>query len=73
MAGSVPFERRDAIGQGTKGALLVGGVGAMMSGIQNSLAKQNLGAFGIITRTGGTIAIFCNAPSVRRLTRPTLT
>ncbi|KAF8250153.1 hypothetical protein K440DRAFT_597600 [Wilcoxina mikolae CBS 423.85] len=58
MAGGKPFERRDAIGQGVKGTLIVGGVGAILSGIQNSLSKQNIGAFGVITRTGGTIAIF---------------
>ncbi|KAI5817072.1 hypothetical protein BZA77DRAFT_337974 [Pyronema omphalodes] len=52
------FERKDAIGQGAKGALIVGGVGAIMSGIQNSLSKQNIGAMGVITRTGGTIGIF---------------
>ena len=52
------FERRDALGLGVKGALIVGGVGTMLSGVQNSLAKQNVGVFGVITRTGGTIGIF---------------
>ena len=53
-----PFERKDAIGQGVKGTLIVGGVGAMLSAVQNSLAKENVGAFGVITRTGGTVAMF---------------
>jgi len=57
MAGE-HFERRDAIGQGVKGSLIMGGVGSIMSGVQNSLAKQNIGALGVLTRTGGTIAIF---------------
>jgi len=52
------FERRDALGLGVKGALIVGGVGTMLSGVQNSLAKQNVGVFGVITRTGGTIGTF---------------
>jgi len=58
MAGEKNFERRDAIGQGVKGSLIMGGVGSILSGVQNSLAKQNIGAMGVITRTGGTIAIF---------------
>ncbi|KAF8541937.1 NADH-ubiquinone oxidoreductase 213 kDa subunit [Trichophaea hybrida] len=58
MTGGKSFERRDAIGQGVKGTLIVSGVGAILSGVQNSLSKQNIGAFGVITRTGGTIAIF---------------
>ena len=58
MAGGDHFERRDAIGLGAKGVLIVGGVGAIVSGVQNSLSKQNVGAFGIITRTGGTIVTF---------------
>ncbi|CCX15594.1 Tim17/Tim22/Tim23/Pmp24 family-domain-containing protein [Pyronema domesticum] len=52
------FERKDAVGQGVKGTLIVGGVGAIMSGIQNSLSKQNIGAMGVITKTGATIGIF---------------
>jgi len=64
MAGGKPFERRDAIGQGVKGTLIVGGVGAILSGIQNSLSKQNIGAFGVITRTGGTIGIFGMHPFI---------
>lgn len=52
------YERRDAIGLGVKGSLLVGGVGAILSGVQNSLAKQNVGAFGILTRTGSTVVMF---------------
>jgi hypothetical protein len=52
------FERKDAVGEGVKGTLIVGGVGAIMSGIQNSLSKQNIGAMGVITKTGATIGIF---------------
>ena len=58
MPQSKPFVRKDAIGEATKGTLIVGGMGLMLSAIQNSLAKQNVGAFGVITRTGATIGIF---------------
>jgi hypothetical protein len=61
------FERRDAIGEGVKGALIMGGVGAIVSGVQNSLQKQNVGALGVLTRTGGTIAIFGTPMSAHAL------
>jgi hypothetical protein len=61
------FERRDAIGEGVKGALIMGGIGAIVSGVQNSLQKQNVGALGVLTRTGGTIAIFGTPMSAHAL------
>ena len=61
MAGG-HFERRDAIGLGVKGTLILGGLGTMLSAVQNSLNKQNVGAFGVITRTGATIGIFGMEP-----------
>jgi hypothetical protein len=30
----------------------------LLSGIQNTLSRQNIGAWGIFTRTGSTIAVF---------------
>lgn len=41
-----------------KAASITGGAGLVTSAIQNSLAKQNIGAWGVFTRTGGGIAIF---------------
>lgn len=55
---SRPFVRRDAVGLATKGTLILGGAGLFMSAIQNTLTKQNVGMFGVITRTGGTVGIF---------------
>lgn len=34
------------------------GVGALVSAVQNALSSHNHGAFGIFTRTGGTIGFF---------------
>jgi len=34
------------------------GVGALVSAVQNALSSHNYGAFGIFTRTGGTIGFF---------------
>ena len=33
-------------------------VGTILAGVQNTLRKQNVGAMGIITRSGGIIALF---------------
>ncbi|TGZ80239.1 NADH-ubiquinone oxidoreductase 213 kDa subunit [Ascodesmis nigricans] len=52
------FQRRDAIAASTKGAMITGGIGLTLSAVQNSLAKQNVGVTGVITRTGMTIVYF---------------
>lgn len=51
-----PFHQKDAIKSGIQGALVGGGAGFLFSAVQNSLAKQSVGAWGVFTRTGGTIA-----------------
>lgn len=56
------FKPRDTIGLATKGTLILGGTGLFVSAVQNTLTKQNVGPFGVITRTGGTIATFGNSP-----------
>lgn len=38
--------------------MITGAAGTMVSAIQNTLTKQNVNAWGVITRTGGTIAVF---------------
>ncbi|KAI0381367.1 hypothetical protein F5Y04DRAFT_280899 [Hypomontagnella monticulosa] len=52
------FHQHDAIKSGIKGALFGGGAGLITSAVQNSLARRNVGAWGVFTRTGGTIAMF---------------
>ncbi|KAI0122706.1 hypothetical protein F4814DRAFT_218612 [Daldinia grandis] len=52
------FHQHDAIKSGIKGALIGGAVGFVTSAVQNSLAKRNVGAWGIFSRTGGTVAMF---------------
>ncbi|KAI3339293.1 hypothetical protein F4824DRAFT_498560 [Ustulina deusta] len=51
-----PYHQKDAIKSGIQGALVGGGAGFLFSAVQNSLAKQSVGAWGVFTRTGGTIA-----------------
>ncbi|KAI8953304.1 hypothetical protein F4801DRAFT_576757 [Xylaria longipes] len=50
------FHPKDAVKSGIQGVLVGGGAGLFLSAIQNSLAKQNVGVWGVFTRTGSTIA-----------------
>jgi hypothetical protein len=52
------YEPKDALAEMTSDALVVGGFGAILSAVQNTLARQNLGAMGFLTRFGGTAATF---------------
>ncbi|KAK0649374.1 hypothetical protein B0T16DRAFT_326287 [Cercophora newfieldiana] len=52
------YKPKDAISNSIKGALITGGAGLFMAAIQNSLAKQNVGAWGVFTRGGGVITTF---------------
>ncbi|KAF3067373.1 NADH-ubiquinone oxidoreductase 21.3 kDa subunit [Daldinia childiae] len=52
------FHQHDAIKSGIKGALIGGGAGLITSAVQNSLAKRNVGVWGVFSRTGGTVAMF---------------
>jgi hypothetical protein len=52
------YHPKDALAAATNYALLTGGAGAAIAGIQNTLTRQNFGAMGFLTRFGGTTAIF---------------
>lgn len=52
------YQPKDAVGAAIKGTMITGAAGTFVSAVQNSLVKTNVGAWGIFTRTGGTIAIF---------------
>ncbi|KAI0845032.1 hypothetical protein F5Y00DRAFT_265998 [Daldinia vernicosa] len=52
------FHPHDAIKSGIKGALVGGGAGLITSAVQNSLAKRNVGVWGVFSRTGSTVAMF---------------
>ncbi|KAL7619579.1 hypothetical protein AAE478_010120 [Parahypoxylon ruwenzoriense] len=58
------FHQHDAIKSGINGTLLGGAVGFIYAAVQNSLAKTNVGPWGVFTRSGGNIAMFStSAPS----------
>ncbi|MCJ1246542.1 hypothetical protein MMC30_003750 [Trapelia coarctata] len=52
------YQPKDAVTAGIKSTMITGSAGAMVSAIQNTLTKQNVSAWGVVTRTGGTIAVF---------------
>lgn len=45
--------------------MIVGGAGLFLSAVQNSLTRQNVTGWGVLTRTGGTIGIFGTPQSGR--------
>jgi len=52
------YHPKDAIAITTQSTLILGGFGALFAGIQNTLARQNVGAMGFLTRFGGTTGTF---------------
>ena len=54
----IVYQPKDAVTAGIKSTLITGAAGALVSSVQNTLTKQNVTAWGIFTRTGGTIAVF---------------
>ena len=52
------YQPKDAVGNGIYATLVTGAAGLTVSAIQNTLARQNVGAWGIFTRTGGVIGLF---------------
>ena len=55
------YHPQDAVGAAINGTLITGTAGAFMSAVQNALARQNIGAMSVFTRTGGVIAVFGTA------------
>jgi hypothetical protein len=56
------YHPKDALGHAVKAIAITGGAGAFVSTVQNTLTKQNVGAWGVFTRTGSTIGIFGKKP-----------
>jgi hypothetical protein len=52
------FHQKDSIKSGIQGALAGTGAGFIFSAVQNSLAKTNVGTWGVFTRSGSSIASF---------------
>ncbi|KAH7085290.1 hypothetical protein BKA63DRAFT_499319 [Paraphoma chrysanthemicola] len=70
MADQQPtFHPRDALANTVSTALQTTAVGAIIAGAQNTLRKQNVGAMGIITRSGGIIALFAGVGGAYQFTK----
>jgi len=63
------YQPKDAVGPAIQTTLITGGAGALVSAIQNTLTKQNVSAWGIFTRTGGTIGVFAAMGGTYEFTR----
>ncbi|KAI8878023.1 hypothetical protein K501DRAFT_259404 [Backusella circina FSU 941] len=50
--------QKDTIADAGKAAAVAGGIGLIMSAMQNTVQKHTVGAKGVLTRTGGTVAFF---------------
>jgi hypothetical protein len=51
------YHPKDAVKAAITGTMITGAAGVLISAIQNTLAKRNVGAWGVFTRTGSTITI----------------
>jgi len=52
------YQPKDAIETSIKSATMTGGAGLFLAAVQNTILRENVGAFGVFTRFGGTIALF---------------
>ena len=52
------YQPKDAVSVAIQSSLITGGAGLAMSAVQNSLARQNVGALGVFTRFGANVGLF---------------
>jgi hypothetical protein len=52
------YHPKDSVKAAINGTLITGAAGTLVSAVQNTLTKRNVGAWGVFTRSGGTIAVF---------------
>ena len=58
LASTETFQPRATLRYTSAVGIQAAGVGAVVSAVQNALSSHNHGAFGVFTRTGGTIGFF---------------
>ncbi|KAF1839590.1 NADH-ubiquinone oxidoreductase 213 kDa subunit [Decorospora gaudefroyi] len=68
MAEQPTFRSRDALSNTASTTLQTTAFGAIVAGVQNTLRKQNVGAMGILTRSGGIIALYAGAGAAYQFT-----
>ncbi|KAF3908050.1 hypothetical protein ABW21_db0203253 [Orbilia brochopaga] len=52
------YHPKDAVASTTKAVMYSGTAGLIVSGVQNALARENRGLFGVFTKTGTTFGMF---------------
>lgn len=52
------YKPKDAIGDMVTATMIMGGAGLTLSAVKSTLTRQNIGAWAVFTRTGGTISLF---------------
>ena len=52
------YEAQDTIHKATQSFLVTGSAGFLLSAVQNTMSRQNVGAFGVLTKFGGTTLTF---------------
>ncbi|KAH7378779.1 hypothetical protein BKA66DRAFT_495285 [Pyrenochaeta sp. MPI-SDFR-AT-0127] len=63
------YHPQDALSNTVTTTLQVTAFGALIAGVENTLRKQNVGALGILTRSGGTIVYFASAGAAYQFTK----
>lgn len=61
-----PYHAKNALTSGVNGAAIGGAAGLITAAVQNSLAKSSVGAGGIFSRSGATIATMSTSTLGRR-------
>jgi hypothetical protein len=61
-SGDDQYHPKDTIKASINGTLITGAAGLAVAAIQNTLTKRNVNAWGVISRGGGTIAVFGMIP-----------
>ncbi|KAH7393974.1 hypothetical protein DE146DRAFT_660427 [Phaeosphaeria sp. MPI-PUGE-AT-0046c] len=70
MADQTPsYHPVDALANTASSTLQTTAVGAVIAGVQNTLRKQNVGVMGIVTRSGGIIALFAGVGATYQFTK----
>ncbi|KAF9731681.1 hypothetical protein PMIN06_007718 [Paraphaeosphaeria minitans] len=63
------YHPKDTLANTANTTLQLSVAGAVIAGVQNTLRKQNVGAMGIVTRSGGIIALFAGVGALYQFTK----
>jgi hypothetical protein len=63
------YQFKDAVSATIRTTAFMGGIGLFVSSVQNTLTKQNVTAWSVVTRFGGTTATFGKIESYQGIKR----